>query len=73
MDRSIEDIRSGLRTGRFVNEASISQGIVLRLLSELSWPTFDTSVAWPEYVLEGRRVDFALCHPPGRPLVFIEV
>jgi hypothetical protein len=59
--------------GRFANEASISQGIILRLLSELSWPTFDTSVVWPEYVLEGRRVDFALCHPPGKPLVFIEV
>ncbi len=73
MDRSIEDIRSGLRTGRFKNEASISQGIILRLLSELSWPTFDTSIVWPEYVQEGRRVDFALCHPPSKPLVLIEV
>ena len=73
MDSSIEDIRSGLRTGRFANEASISQGIILRLLNQLSWPTFNTSVVWPEYVLEGRRVDFALCHPPGKPLVFVEV
>lgn len=73
MDRSIDDIRSGLRTGRFKNEASISQGIILRLLSELSWPTFDTSIVWPEYVQEGRRVDFALCHPPGKPLVLVEV
>ena len=28
---------------------------------------------WPEYALRGRRVDFALCHPPGKPIVFIEV
>lgn len=26
-----------------------------------------------EYSLEGRRVDFALCHPAGKRLVFIEV
>ncbi|MCC7413296.1 MAG: hypothetical protein IT495_16900 [Gammaproteobacteria bacterium] len=27
----------------------------------------------PEYSLEGRRVDYALCHPPGKPIAFIEV
>jgi hypothetical protein len=73
VNESIDDIRSSLRTGRFTSEASVSQGIVLRLLSELSWPTYDTRVVWPEYALRGRRVDFALCHPPGRPIVFIEV
>jgi predicted type IV restriction endonuclease len=71
--QSIEAIRNGLLGGRFTNEASVSQGIVLRLLSELSWPAYDTSVVWPEYALRGRRVDFALCHPPGKPIVFIEV
>ena len=30
-------------------------------------------VVAPEYSLEGRRVDFALCHPAGKPLVFVEV
>jgi predicted type IV restriction endonuclease len=70
---SIEAIRNGLRAGRFANEAAISQGIVLRILSELSWPAYDTTVVWPEYALQGRRVDFALCHPPGKPIVFIEV
>jgi predicted type IV restriction endonuclease len=70
---SIEAIRNGLRAGRFANEAAVSQGIVLRLLSELSWPAYDTSVVWPEYALRGRRVDFALCHPPGKPIVFVEV
>jgi hypothetical protein len=27
----------------------------------------------PEFSLAGRRVDFALCHPPNKPVVFIEV
>lgn len=69
----LEDIRSGIRAGRFANEASVSQGIVLRLLQALEWPTYNTQVVCPEYSLEGRRVDFALCHPPTKPIAFIEV
>jgi hypothetical protein len=38
----------------------------------LGWPTWDTQIVWPEYALEGRRVDFALCHPSAKPKVFIE-
>lgn len=37
------------------------------------WPIFDTAVVTPEYVLEGRRVDFALLHPEEHPRVFLEV
>lgn len=69
----IERVREGLAAGRFSNEASVSQGIVLRLLHALGWPSYDVDVVAPEYSLEGRRVDFALCHPPGKPLVFVEV
>lgn len=69
----IEDIRSEIKAGRFSNEAAVRQGIVLRLLQSLSWPTYDTQVVAPEYSVEGRRVDFALCHPSGKPVVFIEV
>ena len=69
----IDDIRKGLEAGQYGNEASVSQGIVLRLLNILAWPTFDTQVVIPEYGVEGTRVDFALCHPPSKPLVFIEV
>lgn len=39
----------------------------------MDWPIFDSEVVSPEFVLEGRRVDFALCHPRRKPLVFIEV
>ncbi|WP_293994380.1 hypothetical protein [Sphaerotilus sp.] len=73
LEEHIEDIRSGIKSGRFRNEAAVSQGIVLRLLQVLGWPTFDTQVVCPEYSLEGRRVDFALCHPSSKPIAFIEV
>ena len=51
----------------------MSQGIVLRLLHALEWPSYDTQVVWPEYSLSGQRVDFALCNPPGKPIALIEV
>ena len=58
--QEIEQIREELAAGRYANEASISQGIVLRLLNSISWPTYDTRIVWPEYSLDGKRVDFAL-------------
>lgn len=73
LEEHIEDIRSSIKSGRFRNEAAVSQGIVLRLLQALGWPTYDTQVVCPEYSLEGRRVDFALCHPSAKPIAFIEV
>ncbi len=73
LTQHLEEIRAGIKGGRFPNEASVSQGIVLRLLMALGWPTWDTQIVWPEYALEGRRVDFALCHPSAKPKVFIEV
>jgi len=73
LETSLADITERLRRGRFPNEQAISQGIVLRLLQELGWDTWDTSVVWPEYQTGEGRVDFALCHPPSKPAVFIEV
>lgn len=71
--KHIEDIQAGIRAGRFSNEASVSQGIVLRLLHALGWPTYETQIICPEYSLSGRRVDYALCHPANKPVAFIEV
>lgn len=73
LEQHLEDIRAGIKAGRFGNEAAVSQGIVLRLLHALGWPSYDTQVVCPEYSLEGRRVDFGLCHPPGKPIAFVEV
>ncbi len=69
----IDDIREGLRTNRYPDEAAVSQGIVLRLLGTLGWSTYDTQAVFPQYGVEARKVDFALCHPPSKPIVFIEV
>lgn len=73
IEQEIGSIRAGIKAGRFSNEASVSQGIVLRLLHALGWPSYDTDSVWPEYSLEGRRVDYALCSPPSKPIAFIEV
>lgn len=73
LEKHIEEIRMGIKAGRFANEAAVSQGIVLRLLHALSWPAYDTQIVCPEYSLQGRRVDYALCHPPGKPIAFVEV
>lgn len=69
----IKDIRNNINAGCFANEASVSQGIVQRLLSALGWPVYNPQVVYPEYSVEGSRVDFALCHPQGKSRIFIEV
>lgn len=73
MREDILEIRDSLEAGQFVNEAAVSQGIVQRVLHLLGWPVYNTGVVSPEYSLDGRRVDYALCHPPKSPLVLIEV
>lgn len=70
---SIADITSRLQQGRYPNEQAISQGIVLRLLQELGWDVYDTNIIWPEFQTGEGRADFALCHPPSKPAVFVEV
>ena len=45
----IDDIRSGLQKGIYIGEAAVSQGIVLRGLGALDWPTYNTQVVTPEY------------------------
>lgn len=69
----IEDIRNHLKESAFTNEAAVSKDIVLRLLGALEWKTYTPKVVIPEYTVEGRRVDFALCHPEAKPVIFIEV
>ncbi len=71
--KHIENIQKELRQGTFTTEAAVSQGILLPTLHVLGWPVFDTSIVIPEFSIEGRRVDYALCHPSRKPAVFIEV
>lgn len=69
----IETIKTNIRKGSFTSEAAVSQGVILPILSNLGWPVFKTSIVIPQYSLEGRRVDYALCHPEDRPAAFVEV
>ena len=69
----VRQVQTRLKAGQFVNEAAVSQGAVLPILNALGWPVSDTQKVCPEYTVEGRRVDFALCHQVRRPDVFIEV
>jgi predicted type IV restriction endonuclease len=73
MKEDLLDIRAGIKAGRYVNEATVSQGIVQRLLNILGWPVYNTEVVAPEYSLGSRRADYALCHPPREPVILIEV
>jgi len=73
LGQELEAIQKQLRGGHFRNEASVSQGIVLPVLRALGWSTHDTQIVCPEHGLEGRRVDYALSHPAGKPRVFVEV
>jgi hypothetical protein len=73
MKNVIEDIITNIKDGLFMNEASVSQGIIQRILQSLNWNVFNPRIVTPEYSLAGGRVDFALCHPSDKPIVFIEV
>lgn len=73
MKEDIIDIRNKIKANLFNNEAAVSQGIVQRLLNTLGWPVYNTEIVIPEYSLEGRRVDFALCNKLRKPIIFIEV
>ena len=70
----IDDIRESLEKGELPpNEAAVCDDIVRRIVHELGWPRFQSRIVYPQYPVEGGKVDFALCHPPSEPCVFIEV
>jgi len=73
LEEHIREIRLGIEARQFAHEAAVAQGIVLRLLGALSWPCWNTHVVALQYSIQGRRADFALCHPADRPIALIEV
>jgi predicted type IV restriction endonuclease len=73
LKEAVLEIQANLRAGSYPNEASVSLGIVLRLCDLLGWNIHDSKTVCSEYGVEGRRVDFALCHPRSRPIAFVEV
>lgn len=73
LETHISDIQEKLKKNEYPNEQSISQGVILRLLSALEWPVYNTQLVIPEYNIQGRRVDFALCAHKNKPVIFVEV
>ena len=70
----LDTVKDQLQRGDFASESAVSQGVLMPILQELGWAVFNSAeVVIPEYQLEGRRVDFALCHPAKRPVAFVEV
>ena len=73
LESTLDDIVAKLNERDFPDEAAISTGIVLRVLGDLNWPVHEHRVVWPEYKTMHGRVDYALCDPPSKPVVFVEV
>ena len=67
----LTEIRTGIISGHYRTEAAVSRGIVMRLLEMLGWNIFDPQIVYPEYPLNSRRVDYALCYPAGKPVIII--
>lgn len=70
---AIREVAQGISAGQFQGEVEVSQGVVKRLLHELGWDIFDVAVVAPEFRIDKRKVDYALCDPPGKPSVLTEV
>jgi predicted type IV restriction endonuclease len=73
LQEHIEDIKNNLINKEYPNEQSICQCIVLRLLSKMQWNIHDYQFVIPEYSIQGKRVDYALCIKKNQPVIFIEV
>ena len=72
LKKQIDNIRNELERRQFTSETAVRLGIIDPLLKELGWPTSKTQVVFPEYPVDGGKVDYALCHPPAMPRIFIE-
>jgi hypothetical protein len=69
----VDGIRKRLKEGIYTSEALVSRSIVIPILQNIGWDIADPQTVYPEYPIEGRRIDYALCHPRNNPAVFIEV
>lgn len=72
LTNNIDEIKGHLEHGNYQNEYAVRIGIVDPLLRILGWKIGDPTIVKVEYMVEGRRVDYALCNLVLRPLVFIE-
>jgi hypothetical protein len=71
----LEDIKKNLLAGRYANESTVRETIVMPVLHELGWKVFSPGFLRREYTVQSRRVDYALFTDPDapRPTIFLEV
>lgn len=62
----VSSVKKRLLKDVFPNEASVSMSIVLPVLEHLGWDIRDPSYVYPEYPLEGRKVDYGLKVAQGK-------
>jgi len=70
---TINQIIDEIRNGQFNNEAEVTNGIVLRILDLLEWDTYNTKQVKPQYKIDNRFIDIALCVPNEKPIIIIEI
>ena len=74
LDQTIEGIKKIITAGGLPNEYAVTTGAVLPMLMALDWPGHNPTVVYPQYNVQGKFVDFALCNSnSGSPVAFIEV
>ena len=70
---TITDIRVRLGRGEYTDTERVMQGIAMRLLNDLDWPVFDTTVVVPGLEVGKRTVDCALIGQHAVPSVFVQI
>lgn len=73
MQEILAEIGARLASRSYTSEAAVREGIVVPILRSLGWDTFDPAQVRPEHPNPAGRVDYALMHRSGRPIVLIEV
>lgn len=73
LKETLIQIKKGIKTNQFNNEAEVTNGIILRILNSLNWDTYNTKQIKPQYRIDNRFIDLALCYPNDKPIMIIEV
>lgn len=73
MEKLIQTIQQNIIKGSYRTEEAVRAQICYPILRELGWDAYSPAQVVPEYGIDRLRVDIALCHPPEKPAVFIEV
>lgn len=70
---TLTEIITAIKQQDYLNEAEVTNGIVLRILNQLNWNVYDTKKVKPQFRIDNKIIDFALCFPDNKPAIIIEV